>query len=123
KVEYVRNAKTYTDTQIVKVRAGQVSVAEFGDLSRNEVVTSTIRFVAPEGAKVFVDDSRRELPAGTREFKTPNLTKGGEYAYQFRAELTADGKKHEQTKRVIFKGGESVTVDFSDMTLIYTVSK
>lgn len=123
KVEYVRNGKTLTDTQVVKVRAGEVSVADFADQTREPSAVSSIKFVLPEGAKVFVDGARQELPAGTTEYKTPALMKGLDYAYQFRAELTKDGKKLDQTQRVVFKGGEPVTVDFSDMAAVRTASK
>jgi len=121
KVEYARNGKTVTDTRNVRVRAGEESFVEFG--AQAPSVISNIRFVAPEGANVYVDGNRQALPAGTREFKTPELAPGAEYAYQFRAEVTKNGKKFEQTQRVVFKAGEPVTVDFSDIDSLRTASK
>jgi uncharacterized protein (TIGR03000 family) len=121
KVEYTREGKNLTDSKVVKVRAGEVSVVEFADLGKDESVTSIIKVSAPENAKVFVQD-RQELPQGSKEFRTPPLNKGKEYAYSFRAELTQDGKKQSQTQRVIFKAGESVTVDFTDMGTPRTAS-
>ena len=123
KVEYIRDGKNFTDSQIVKVRAGEVSIVEFVDLSKATTVTSTINVEMPEGAKVFVENKPLVLPEGQKSFKTPALTKGAEYAYEFRAELTRDGKSQSQTQRVVFKGGEPVTVDFKDMNAIRTVSR
>lgn len=121
KVEYARGGQTVTDTRTIRVRAGEASFVAFG--AKAETVTSSIRFLAPEGASVYVDSSRRALPAGTREFKTPDLAVGARYAYQFRAEVTKNGKKFEQTQRIVFKAGEPVTVDFSDIDSLRTASK
>jgi uncharacterized protein (TIGR03000 family) len=121
KVEYVRDGRTITDAQVVKVRPGDVSRVEFADVSAT--AASTIKVTIPEGAKLFVDNQFRELPSGTKEFKTPLLVKGSEYFYNFRAELTIDGKKQEQTQRVVFKAGELVSVDFSDMNAIRTAQR
>lgn len=114
KVEYTRDGKTVTDSSVVKVRAGETSVVAFVDKAAPTAV-SQIKLVAPEGTKIFVDNSASAIPASNPDFKTPALVKGQEYAYLFRAELNRDGKNYSQTQRVVFKGGESVTVDFMDI--------
>jgi uncharacterized protein (TIGR03000 family) len=114
KIEYTRDGKNLSDSKIVKVRAGEVSVVEFAELGTTDLVTSIIKVNAPANAKVFVQD-RQELPEGAKEFRTPPLSKGREYAYSFRAEVSKDGKKQSQTQRVSFKAGEPVTVDFTEM--------
>lgn len=121
KVEYVRDGKTYFDKQVVKVRAGETSMVQFADLTIASTVSSTIKVLAPENAKVIVEN-KQELPAGVKEYKTPQLAKGAEYAYSFRAELTKNGNKQSQTKRIVFKAGEPVTVDFTDMDSPRTAS-
>lgn len=121
-IEYVRDGKTITDSQVVKVRAGAVSVVEFADPSKPELVASTVKVNLPEGAKLFVDDQAREMPA-SKEFLTPRLQKGSEYAYNFRAELTKEGKTHTQNQRVVFKAGEPISVDFSEMNTTRTASR
>jgi len=120
KIEYSREGKTVVDSQIVKVRAGEVSVVEFVDKAATLAV-STIKFATPEGAAVFVENKPLATAAG--EFKTPELTKGAEYAYSVRAEITVNGKTETATQRVVFKAGEPVTVDFSDLGTIRTASK
>ena len=123
KVEYVRDGKTITDSQAVRVRAGEVSVVNFADQTRVETVTSKVTVNLPQGAKLFVENQLRELPNGTKEFQTPHLQKGAEYAYSFRAELLKDGKTIAKTQRVVFKGGDPVNVDFAEMEVSTTASK
>ncbi len=123
KIEYERNGKTIADTQIVKVRAGAASVVHFLDKAKAIAVSSTIKFVAPEGTNLFVNERKVAFSKGVHEYTTPELAKGSEYSYEFRAELTRDGKSHAQTQRVVFKAGEPVTVDFSDLDSILTASK
>jgi len=129
KIEYVRGGKTIADSQLVKVRAGETSRVEFTEKSvasvtpteNSDTAVSIIKVIAPPNAKLFVEN-RQELPAGAKEFKTPQLTKGREYAYMFHAELSKDGKKQAQSQRVIFKAGDPVTVDFSEMDSPRTAS-
>jgi uncharacterized protein (TIGR03000 family) len=123
KIEYVRDGKTITDTKLVRVRAGSVSVVDFADQGKPEMVASTVKVNLPSGAKLFVENQLRDLPSGTNEFKTPELQKGSDYAYTFRAELTKDGKNQTQTQRVVFKAGEPINVDFREMEATRTASK
>jgi uncharacterized protein (TIGR03000 family) len=116
KIEYNRDGNLVADSRVVKVRAGEVSVVEFADRAARAI--STIKIAAPEGTKVFLDN--RSIP--TNEYKTPALAKGVDYSYVFRAELSRDGKNRTQSQKVVFKAGESVTVDFMDLNEIRTVS-
>jgi len=120
KVEYTRNGQKVVDDKVVRVRAGETSVVEFAE-AKADTAVSTLKFVVPQGAKLFVEN--KAINGSTGEFKTPELTKGSEYAYSVRAELNRDGKVETQTQRVVFKGGEPVTVDFSDLGTVRTASK
>jgi uncharacterized protein (TIGR03000 family) len=53
-----------------------------------------------------------------REFSTPALEKGATYYYDVRAELTVDGNKHTQTKRVILHAGDIVQASFPELQRI-----
>jgi len=121
KVEYTRAGKVVTDTQVVRVKAGGYSVAEFKDKAPVTEVVSKIKIVAPEGARFSVES--RNLPEGLNEFTTPQIAKGVEYSYSFTAEVIKNGKSRTSTQRVVFKGGEAVTVDFTDMDSVRTASK
>lgn len=118
KVEFVRDGKTISDSKVVNVRAGESSQVSFDD--RVTKVASRIRVKLPAGAKLYVNDLAREIASDTQEFKTPELVKGSEYSYQFRAETMKDGKIQSQTQRVVFQAGEPVTVDFTDKGSLLT---
>lgn len=68
----------------------------------------------PEGATLLVDGKKNDRAGTTREFDTPPLPSGREYAYMMRAELTRAGRPEFQETKVTFRAGEQVTVDFSE---------
>jgi uncharacterized protein (TIGR03000 family) len=121
KIEYARGGKAIVEDKIVKVRAGQVSVVEFAEQGKADTAVSTLKFMVPEGATLFVEN--RAIETTGSEFKTPELAKGAEYAYNVRAELKRGGKVETQTQRVVFKAGEPVTVDFLELGTVRTASK
>lgn len=122
KVEYVRDGKTVTESQVVRVRAGQVSVVDFADQSVAATATSKVTVQVPQGAKLFVENQPRNIVSGKNEFETPKLQKGAEYTYSFRVELAKDGKNQSQTQRVSFKAGEPINVDFREIDATSTAS-
>jgi uncharacterized protein (TIGR03000 family) len=67
----------------------------------------------PPGATLYVDGKKSERTELVREFSTPVLKPGQEYAYLMKAETTRDGRPESQTTKVTFRAGEIVTVDFT----------
>jgi uncharacterized protein (TIGR03000 family) len=67
----------------------------------------------PPGATLFVDGRRNERSDAVREFTTPVLSPGKEYAYLMKAEWRRDGRPETQEQRIEFRGGEQLTVDFT----------
>jgi len=125
KVEYVRDGKTVTDTKVVPVRAGEMAEVEFVDLTRvasrtkqPAMASSKVTIKLPGKAKLYVDNSPNPLADGTRVFNTPELPKGEEFFYVFRAEVVRDGKTESQTQQISFRAGEAVTVDFDGMSVV-----
>jgi uncharacterized protein (TIGR03000 family) len=118
RIEFARDGKTVTDKQVVKVRAGSLSVVEFGNSTKTIAAASVIKFVAPQGATLYVDNKL----LNATEYTTPELVKGAEYAYEVRGELTRDGKSQKESRRVVFKAGEAVMVDFSDLGSVRTAA-
>ena len=74
----------------------------------------------PADAKLYIDDQLMKTGSNLRVFSTPNLEAGQAYYYVVRAEVTRDGKKVEQTKRVIVRPGEEAKASFSDMEAVST---
>jgi uncharacterized protein (TIGR03000 family) len=60
-----------------------------------------------------VDGKKNERTEPVREFSTPALKPGQEYAYLMKAEVTRDGRPESQLTKVTFRAGEIVTVDFT----------
>jgi len=90
---------------------------------KTEKVSSSVTVIVPSDAKLIVDQVANEMTGTKREFRTPELPKGREFQYNFRAEIVRDGKKEAQTQVVIFKAGEPIKIDFTDMDIVRTVSK
>jgi uncharacterized protein (TIGR03000 family) len=67
----------------------------------------------PPGATLYVDGKKNDRTELVREFSTPTLKPGQEYAYLMKAEVTRDGRPESQLTKVTFRAGEIVTVDFT----------
>ena len=69
----------------------------------------------PAKAKLFVDGVPASATGGSLTFRTPELTKGKAFTYEFRAEVEkTDGKSNVQTRSITFKAGEPISVDFTE---------
>jgi uncharacterized protein (TIGR03000 family) len=77
----------------------------------------------PAKAKLFVDGVAAATGGGTQTFRTPELTKGKPYVYQFRAEVVKDGKTEVLSREVTFKAGEPVVVNFVEPEATRTALK
>jgi uncharacterized protein (TIGR03000 family) len=72
----------------------------------------------PADAKLYIDDQLTQTGSDRRVFSTPELEVGRAYHYVVRAEVTRDGRKVEQTKRVIVRPGEEALASFTDMDAV-----
>jgi uncharacterized protein (TIGR03000 family) len=77
---------------------------------------ATIIVQVPAEAKVFVDDIEASLTSTSRRFVTPALDLDRDYYYTIKAELVRDGKTLADSKRVVFRAGKTVKVDFGDLS-------
>jgi uncharacterized protein (TIGR03000 family) len=113
KIEYTEGTETKSATKQVIVRGGHRTVVDFGGPAAN-TVSSSVTVNLPAKAKLFVDGVATPATGGTHTFRTPELTRGKTYIYQFRAEVEREGKTEAETREVTFKGGEPVVVDFAE---------
>jgi uncharacterized protein (TIGR03000 family) len=118
----VREGKTVSYTKQVKVRAGQVSTADFTKLAVEGRDTAQVTVKLPADARLYVDDVLCPLKSTTRSFDTPELKAGQKYYYVLKAEVVRDGEKIERRKHVVVEAGKQVTVEFKDLPL-QTVSR
>jgi uncharacterized protein (TIGR03000 family) len=111
------------ETRQVTVRAGYRTVVEFaGPVAAIEKASSPVTVTLPAKAKLFVDGVAAAADAGTHTFRTPDLTKGKPYVYQFRAEVEKDGKTEVLSREVTFKAGEPVVISFVEGEATRTAS-
>jgi uncharacterized protein (TIGR03000 family) len=99
-------------TKQIVVRAGHRTVVEFAAPVAAEKASSPVTVTLPEKARLFVDGVVAAAGGGTQTFRTPELTKGKPYVYEFRAEVDKDGKTEVLSRQVTFKAGEPIVVDF-----------
>lgn len=88
---------------VPQVPAGRPATAE----------RARITVKVPAGVTLYVDDKRNDRTDPTREFTTPPLPPGQDFAYVMKAERTRDGRPETQTQKITFRAGEIVTVDFT----------
>ena len=74
---------------------------------------ATITVKLPPGATLFVDDRKSSSADPVRQFTTPPLPAGREFAYVMKAELVRDGRPEYLIQKVSFRAGDRITVDFT----------
>jgi uncharacterized protein (TIGR03000 family) len=76
---------------------------------------ATIVVKLPAGAALYVDGNRNASTDPVRQFTTPPLPAGQEFAYLLKAEVIRNGHPEQLTQKVAFRAGEQVMVDFSGL--------
>jgi uncharacterized protein (TIGR03000 family) len=119
KAETVQGGRTLFESKTVRVRAGETTQVAFDNLraparetDRSADVSARITVNLPEKARLYVNDVL--WPA--RSFDTPALPKDKDYSYSLRAELDHNGQTLKEAKKVTFKAGQTVTVEFETLT-------
>jgi uncharacterized protein (TIGR03000 family) len=79
--------------------------------TRTERATITVKL--PPGAVLYVDDKKSPSSEPVRQFTTPPIPTGKEFAYNMKAEVMRDGRPEMITQKVSFKAGDQLTVDFT----------
>jgi uncharacterized protein (TIGR03000 family) len=77
------------------------------------VERAVIRVKLPPGATLYVDDQRSPSTELIRQFSTPPIPAGKEFAYLMKAEVFRNGQIETFTQKVPFRAGERVDVDFT----------
>ena len=79
----------------------------------NDRATITVKL--PPGATLYVDDRKSPSKEAVRQFATPLLPAGREFAYLIKAEIVRDGQPETLTQKVPFRAGERIVVDFTSL--------
>jgi uncharacterized protein (TIGR03000 family) len=72
-----------------------------------------INVSVPPGAEILFGDNKMTLSGPRRQFVSPPITPGSDYAYVVRATWTETGKDVSQSRRVVIHAGDVVNVTFS----------
>jgi uncharacterized protein (TIGR03000 family) len=135
RVEYDRNGRTVSESRTLAVTPGKVSTLDFNDLANkseatpipkvmpeNKATTTSqvktdvagerarISVKVPAGGTLFVNDTKQ----ANNEFRTPPLSGGKEYSYVMKVEMTLNGMAETVSQKVTIRGGDSITVDFTN---------
>jgi uncharacterized protein (TIGR03000 family) len=76
---------------------------------------ATITVKLPVGATLYVNDRRSPSIDPVRQFSTPPLPVGREFAYLMKTEILRNGQVETFTQKVPFRAGERVEVDFTSI--------
>jgi uncharacterized protein (TIGR03000 family) len=92
-----------------------IPVAPVNNPAATAVATerATIRVKLPPGATLYVDEQRSPSTELVRQFSTPPLPAGKDFAYLMKAEVFRNGQIETFTQKVPFRAGERVDVDFT----------
>jgi len=71
-----------------------------------------IKLRVPANAEVTFDGDKTSQTGALRSFMTPALERGNEYSYEIRARWISEGKPVEKTRKVSFRPGDRLTLDF-----------
>jgi uncharacterized protein (TIGR03000 family) len=114
-----------TRAQRVTVRAGSVARLSFADMplveERRAVqktgAPSTARITVrlPADAELNVHGVRCPLTSDSRSFDSPALEPGKKYFYTLRADVVRDGRQVSETRRVVLRAGDQITVNFNGL--------
>ena len=74
---------------------------------------ATITVKLPPGATLYVDDRKSPSDEPVRQFRTPPIPTGRDFAYLMKAEIVRNGQTETFTQKVPFRAGERVEVDFT----------
>lgn len=81
--------------------------------NRNAAGAARLEVLLPTDAELFVDGKKTSQTGTARKFTTPDLKPGQEYIYELRARWNGKAGKNEETRRIAFRAGQQVKVDFS----------
>ncbi len=85
--------------------------------NRNPSARATVTIKLPVDARLYADNKALSLTGAERQFVSPELPQGQEFAYRFRVEYDRNGETLSITKKVAVRAGGAVSVEFADLTM------
>ena len=82
------------------------------------ITSARVTVRLPDDARLWFENTPTKSTGAVREFSSPPLTPGMQYAYTVRATWTDNGKEVTQMQHVAVTAGTKVTVDFPEKSEI-----
>ena len=105
---YVR----YAPADAAKPPAAESYLAVVGAATARADVIARIELRVPDGAEVWFGGVRTEQSGTQRQFESPPLVPGKEYAYEIRVVWKADGREVAESRNVSVHAGDLLTESF-----------
>jgi uncharacterized protein (TIGR03000 family) len=94
---------------------GVVTTSGYLTTEANNNNSATLNVVVPEdNAEIWIGNSSTTSRGMMRQYVTPTLEAGKDYAYTLRARWTVDGRAFDQTREVKVRAGQTSQVDFRE---------
>jgi uncharacterized protein (TIGR03000 family) len=93
--------------------SGKSVAPEVGPAPAEKDAPAAIEVHVPANAEVWIDGAKTKQQGSKRAFVSPTLTAGKDYVYEIRATWREDGREQKETRRVTFRAGAQVSVDFT----------
>ena len=109
-----RDGRQLTDTQVVRVHAGEAAQVAFAfDRTAPAAVQTTVTLHVPQDAKVTLAGNETRATGAVRRFSTTELPQGTRWQdYRIEVAVNRDGQWVRHEKTITLTGGDSVTFDF-----------
>jgi uncharacterized protein (TIGR03000 family) len=109
-----RDGRQLTDTQVVRVHAGEAAQLAFRfDRPAPAAVQTTVTLHVPQDARVTLAGHATWATGAVRRFRTTDLPQGTRWEdYRIEVAVNRDGQWVTREKTITLTGGDSVTLDF-----------
>jgi uncharacterized protein (TIGR03000 family) len=115
--DYYNNLGTSDDSYLeTPVPYTSNSYSPPADIKQNTAPADTkahVRLIVPADAVVWFDGDKTSQAGTAREFVSPPLTPGMEYAYEVRVRWMENGQPVDQTRTITVRAGSATAVDFT----------
>jgi uncharacterized protein (TIGR03000 family) len=117
RAEVTRDGQTLTETQVVRVQAGEISTLAFGFENGQNVASRSPRTAlilhVPADAKVYLSGNETKSSGPVRQFVTTKLAAGGQWSdYVVRVEIERNGRTLTKEESVSIEAGQSRELSF-----------
>jgi uncharacterized protein (TIGR03000 family) len=120
-----QGGKDVAASKRVAVKAGETLTVDLRDMKpwtapkpENKEEAASVKVNLPREAQLYVDGVQLNLNGEENTFNSPPLPVGKPFHYTFKAELTRDGQKVTETRKVTVEAGKTVSLSFEKFPVV-----